>query len=78
MTMTEIIIVCFIAFLLLFYVPPILYFTKGWFKSYFHDVLKWHRPDENTPIWCDGCSDHCVCKYCGKEIMQDSQGNWFC
>ena len=78
MTMAEIIIVYFIEFLLLFYIPPILYFTKGWFKSYFHDFLKWHQPDENTPIWCDGCYDHFVCKYCGKEIMRDSQENWFC
>ena len=76
-SMGLIIILCFVVFLAVFYIPPILYFKKGWFKRFFHDLMKWHRPDENTPIWCDGCSDHCVCKYCGEEIMQDSQGNWF-
>lgn len=25
----------------------------------------------------DGCSFHAVCSKCGKEVMQDSQGNWF-
>ena len=52
------------------------YFGLGWFKFYCHDVLKWHIPD-NSPTWSDGCSEHAICKYCGAEIMQDSQGNWF-
>lgn len=25
----------------------------------------------------DGCSFTSKCKHCGKDIMQDSQGNWF-
>lgn len=25
----------------------------------------------------DGCSIHSKCRKCGKEIMQDGQGNWF-
>ena len=54
----------------------VLYNWFGWFKWFFHDILKWHKPD-NSPKWSDGCSTHSVCKYCGQEIMQDSQGNWF-
>ena len=40
-----------------------------------HDILEWHKPD-NT-YYFDGCSDHSHCRICGKEIMMDSQGNWF-
>lgn len=53
-----------------------LYFWRGWFKFFYHDILGWHRPD-NSPQSFDGCSVHARCKYCGKDIMQDSQGNWF-
>lgn len=68
--------IIFAAMLILFYVPPVLYFQAGWFKFWFHDVLKWHQPD-NSPQWSDGCSVHSKCKWCGEDIMQDSQGNWF-
>lgn len=53
-----------------------LYFEFGLFKFWYHDLLGWHTPDE-SPQWFDGCSQHARCKHCGKEIMQDSQGNWF-
>lgn len=52
------------------------YFGLGWFKFYCHDVLKWHIPNEDS-LWFDGCSRHGVCVYCEKDIIQDSQGNWF-
>ena len=65
-----------IIFLVSFYVPPILYFKNDWFKIFFHDVLGCHQPD-STLKWYDGCSEHSNCKHCGKDIMQDSQGNWF-
>ena len=55
---------------------PILYIKFGWFKKFYHDILHWHEPDD-SPSWYDGCSIHCKCKYCGKDIMQDSQRNWF-
>ena len=45
------------------------------FKRFYHNVLKWHLPNEEQGF--DGCSFHSNCKICGKEIMQDSQGNWF-
>ncbi len=53
-----------------------LYFKFGFLKFFYHDLLGWHTPDD-SPQWFDGCSDHAVCKYCGQEIMQDSQGNWY-
>jgi hypothetical protein len=46
------------------------------FKLFYHDILEWHLPDDK-PQKFDGCSFHAHCKLCGKEIMQDSQGNWF-
>ena len=52
-----------------------IYIKKGKFKFFYHDVLKWHRPIHT--VWSDGCSFCSKCKYCGKEIMMDSQGNWF-
>ena len=57
------------------FAPMILYFEFGWFKWFYHDVLGWHKPTDEKEF--DGCSLHSKCKYCGKEIMQDSQGNWF-
>ena len=39
--------------------------------------MNWHRPKESEENSFDGCSEHNHCKFCGKEIMQDSQGNWF-
>jgi len=44
-------------------------------KWFFHNVMKWHLPNNEESF--DGCSIHSTCKFCGKEIMQDSQGNWF-
>lgn len=45
------------------------------FKRLYHDKLLWHIPQEARGF--DGCSMHSICKICKKEIMQDSQGNWF-
>lgn len=47
----------------------------GLFRKICHDVLEWHEPDEKKSF--DGCSFHSRCKWCGREILQDSQGNWF-
>lgn len=46
------------------------------FNWFYHDVLEWHLPNDE-PQEFDGCNTHAHCKFCGKEIMQDSQGNWF-
>lgn len=42
---------------------------------FFHDILGWHKP--NGELTFDGLSEHSHCRFCNKEIMQDSQGNWF-
>jgi hypothetical protein len=57
-------------------IGTIFYFKKGWFRKFYHDVMGWHTPNNNLHKF-DGCSFHNICKHCGKEIMQDSQGNWF-
>lgn len=41
----------------------------------YHDIMGWHKPDGT--LFNDGCSNHSYCRFCHKEIMQDSQGNWF-
>ena len=69
-------VVCFFTLLIILFVPPILYFKKGWFRRWFHDVMHWHQPDD-LPRWSGGCSPQAKSKWCGKDIMQDSQGNWF-
>ena len=66
----------FLAVGIILIVASAIYFKTGLFKKLYHDVFGWHQPD-NSPQWSDGCSIHCICKHCGKEIMQDSQGNWF-
>ena len=47
------------------------------FTWLFHDVMGWHIPDDKEPQEFDGCSVHTRCKFCGREIIRDSQGNWF-
>lgn len=39
------------------------------------NILDWHKPQKQ--IGFDGASFCSTCRYCGKEILQDSQGNWF-
>lgn len=39
------------------------------------DILDWHTPERLIEF--DGASFCSKCKYCGREILQDSQGNWF-
>ena len=46
------------------------------FNYFFHNVMEWHLPDDK-PQEFNGCSFHTHCKFCGKEIEQDSQGNWY-
>lgn len=75
---TGVIIVLIILALIASTIPlSILYFKFGFFKKFYHDLLGWHEPDEKAKVGFDGCSLHTICKYCHKEIMQDSQGNWF-
>lgn len=66
--------ICALFILLLLAAP--LYFKFGLLKIIHHDILGWCTPDD-SPQWSDGCSQHARCKHCGREIMMDSQGNWF-
>ena len=61
----------------LFLITAGLYQFFGWFKSFFHDFLKWHVPAPGAKQWYDGINVHSYCKYCGAEIIQDGNGNWF-
>ena len=39
-------------------------------------ILGWHNGDGNTQRF-DGVNNSSTCSRCGKEVLQDSQGNWF-
>ena len=41
------------------------------------DWMGWHDGKGDTERFFGGCSIHATCSKCGKEAMQDSQGNWF-
>lgn len=45
------------------------------FKFFYHDILKWHEPDKETIIYYR-YNFYAKCRFCGKEIHLDSQGNW--
>lgn len=44
-------------------------------RKFLCNVLGYHSPIEK--IGFNGCSMTSTCEYCGKEILKDSQGNWF-
>jgi hypothetical protein len=39
------------------------------------EIMGWHLSP--TAQGFDGCSFNGTCPRCGKEVLQDSQGNWF-
>ena len=71
----ALIILASVLILLLVFSP--IYLLTGFGKLFYHDILGWHMPDNSVNKTFDGCSVHSKCKHCGKDIMQDSQGNWF-
>ena len=75
MCIWNIVLIIFIMYAILFFTCPIIYMKTGKFKHWYHDILHWHEPDQS--IIYKGLNTHSKCKYCGKHIMQDSQGNWF-
>ena len=75
MRIWNIVLIIFVIFAILFFTCPIIYMKTGKFKYWYHDILHWHEPDQS--IIYKGLNTHSKCKYCGKHIMQDSQGNWF-
>ena len=64
---------------LIFIISGLIYWytEKGIFKSFYHDKLGWHKPTEDIYLEPLSVTPKSVCKYCGVEIMQDSQGNWY-
>ena len=42
-------------------------------------LFGWHngKGQSSDGVSFDGCSVHAQCSKCGKDVMQDSQGNWF-
>lgn len=40
-------------------------------------MFGWHNGKGSSNRTFDGCSVHATCSKCDKEVMQDSQGNWF-
>ena len=60
--------------IILFAVLLILLITGCIFPRVGHAIFGWHHCD---PSGFDGASMTGTCKYCGKECLQDSQGNWF-
>lgn len=62
-------------FISLFLIFAVLYCWLGLFREIFHDKLEWHKP--SNMICYGGPNMYSKCKFCGKEIMMDSQGNWF-
>lgn len=71
----ALIVLASVLILLLVFSP--IYLLTGFGKLFYHDILGWHMPDHSVNKTFDGCSVHSKCKHCGKDIMQDSQGNWF-
>ena len=69
------------AFIILAFIPMLITCVFGMFVYWFHEsiwfcnVLGWHKAPKVQGF--DGCSKNGVCPVCGKEVMQDSQGNWF-
>ena len=46
----------------------------NWFKR-FCCWMGWHSP--LSKLYHDGHEYHATCKNCGKDLLMDSQGNWF-
>lgn len=42
---------------------------------FFCDYFGWHKEPKDTTF--NGFNSSGKCPRCGKEVMQDSQGNWF-
>ena len=65
-------------FIVTLFVFAIAYIRTGFAKRFYHDVLGWHEPaDGSRHFPYMNLSPHATCRHCGREIIQDSQGNWF-
>ena len=67
-----------LAFVMLFTViGGFVYEASGRFRKFYHDFLGWHRPAHNAIIKIEGPYAMSYCEFCGKKIIQDSNGDWF-
>ena len=71
----DIILWCVLCAFGVFLVLASVYESTGFGKCLFDKILGWHEPVDKIEF--NGMSYCSRCKYCGKQIMQDSQGNWF-
>jgi hypothetical protein len=49
--------------------------SNRWLPKWFCDHMGWHLAPKRQRF--DGCSFGGECSRCGREVLQDSQGNWF-
>lgn len=50
-------------------------YRKLYRKKFLCGVLGWHSPTKQITFY--GINIMSICRYCGKPIALDSQGNWF-
>lgn len=79
MTIFNIIITALLGALFFIWLFGMIWIITPWrpFKWFYHDILEWHEPDLEKGIEIHGPNVCAKCKYCGKHIIQDSQGNWY-
>lgn len=67
----------FIEFMMAYVIFP-LYKKYGWFKDFYHNFRGYHIPKDDTILECGryGLEKHAICKYCGKGIKQNWNGDW--
>lgn len=51
-----------------------LYHRFGYGKRIYHNLLGWHLPIKNKQDWKGTL--YSKCKYCSRDIYQDSRGIW--
>lgn len=57
--------------------PVVLCLFDFIFKTHFSCIRwGWHNGDGGDKSY-DGCSLQSKCSKCGKDVLEDSQGNWF-
>ena len=75
MSVSKIVLLCIASVIGLFLIFEFIYESTGFGKWFFDRILGWHKPVDKVER-C-GPLNISTCKYCGKRITQDSQGNWF-
>lgn len=75
MSVSKIVLLCIASVIGLFLIFAFIYQSTGFGKWFFDRILSWHKPVDNVERY--GPFNTSKCRYCGKQIMQDSQGNWF-